>query len=329
MRRYSAAIVGLGNVGLRYDLDAKDGDRVTSHARAFASHPGYRLVAGVDPDETGRRLLEKYYRVPSFPDVASLRATGIEPEVWSIAAPTALHASIFDEIIKFRPAAILCEKPVADNLRDAERMVAAAEESGCAVAVNYMRRFEPGLLVLRKKIIDGHLGEIYKGTAWYSKGLLHNGSHLVDLLSFLLGACGSVQIIDAGRMWGGYDPEPDLGVLFGGTRVVIQSVREECFSFCQFELIGTAGTACYKEGGHRIELRRTHVDPALPGYRLLDKEPENLATDLKRYQWHSVEALYRHLESGEALNSSGATALASLRAIDHALGALRNLTKRK
>lgn len=327
MRHYSAAIVGLGNVGLRYDLGAKNGERVTSHARAFASHPGYRLVAGVDPDEAGRRLLEQYYNVPSFPDVASLRAAGIEPEVWSIAASTALHAAILDEIVTFRPAAILCEKPLAGSLRDAVRMVAAAEECGCALAVNYMRRFEPGLLALRKKIIDGHLGEIYKGTAWYSKGLLHNGSHLVDLLSFLLGAGDSVQIIDAGRIWGGYDPEPDLSIVFGSTRVVLQAVREECFSFCQFELIGTAGTACYMEGGHRIELRQTHVDPALPGYRLLDTEPEELATDLRRYQWHSVDALYRHLESGEALNSSGATALAALRTIDRALGALRNLTK--
>jgi predicted dehydrogenase len=329
MKRYSAAVVGLGNVGLRYDLDVKNGERVTSHARAFASHPGYRLVGGVDPEEEGRRLLEQHYNVPAFPDIASLRSAGIEPDVWSISTPTALHATVFDEIVALRPAAILCEKPLADRVSDAERMVASAEACGCKVAVNYMRRFEPGVLALRKRIADGELGEIYKGVAWYSKGLLNNGSHVVDLLSFLLGAGGSIQMIQAGRTWGGYDPEPDICVCFGSARVMLLAAREECFSYCHIDLVGTAGMVSYMNGGHRIELRRTHVDPVLPGYTLLDEEAEVLPTDLKRYQWHSVDALYRHLEEGVDLGSSGSTALATLRIIDCTINALRNWKEAK
>lgn len=316
MRRFDAVVVGLGNIGLRYDLEATDGGRVASHARAFATHPGYRLVGGVDPTADGRALFETHYGVPAFADVGGLAAAGIRPEVWSVAVPTHLHSATFDEIIALRPTAILCEKPLAESLADGGRMVAAAAGNGCVLAVNYMRRFEPGVLALRRLIAGGALGEIYKGSAWYSKGLLNNGSHVIDLLSFLLGPAGSIQLLAPGRRWEGRDPEPDICLNFGAARIVMLSAREECFSHIGFEIVGAGGTVRYTDSGHRIEVRRAQPAPGLPGYHILGPEVEVLQTDLKRYQWHAVDALHRHLDSGEPLNSTGASALETLRAVD-------------
>ncbi|MBI3096114.1 MAG: Gfo/Idh/MocA family oxidoreductase [Rhodocyclales bacterium] len=325
MKVFSAAIAGLGNIGLRYDMGAQDDQRVASHARAFAVHPGYSLVAGIDPDEAGRALFEQHYHVPAFTDIAAMRSAGIRPEVWSIAVPTPLHFRTFQDIIALRPVAVLCEKPLAQDVVEAARMVTAAEECNCALAVNYMRRFEPGVLALWQSIAEGALGEIYKGCAWYSKGLLNNGSHVIDLLSFLLGDAGPVQVLNAGRTWEGQDPEPDLCLGFGAARVVLLAAREECFSHIGFDLVGTGGTVRYSDGGHRIELRRARAEPTLPGYRLLANDAEVLPTDLKRYQWHAVDALHRHLEGGAPLASSGQSALATLRTIDQARIALVKL----
>lgn len=325
MRRFDAVVAGLGNVGLRYDLGMNGDDRVTSHVRAYTTHPGYRLVGGIDPDKEGRALLEQHYGVPAFPDVAAMLAAGIRPEVCSIAVPTPLHFGFFQEIIALRPVAILCEKPLAASAAEGERMVAVASESGCALAVNYMRRFEPGVLALRRLIANGALGEIYKGSAWYSKGLRNNGSHVIDLLRFLLGDTASIKVLEVGRKWEGQDPEPDVCLSFGPARVVLLSGREECFSHIGFEIVGAGGTVRYIDGGHRIELRRARAEPALPGYRILAPEVEVLPTDLKRYQWHAVDALYRHLDQGEPLLSSGASALDTLRTIDRVCSVLDQL----
>lgn len=324
MRRFDAVVAGLGNAGLRYDLDEKGDERVASHARAFALHPGYRLVAGIDPDAAARALLERHYGVPAFRDAASMRAAGVRPEVWSIAVPTPLHFRFFEEVVALRPAAILCEKPLAEGAEEGERMVSAAAESGCALAVNYMRRFEPGVLALRRSITEGVLGEIYKGCAWYSKGLLNNGSHVIDLLAFLLGDVGQVKVLDAGRKWNGHDPEPDVCLSFGSARIVLLAAREECFGHIGFELIGSDGAVRYGDRGHLIELRRAVTDPARPGVRVLPAEGERLPTDLKRYQWHAVDALYRHLEEGRPLNSSGVSALATLRVIERVRAGIQN-----
>ena len=321
MTRYSAAVVGLGNIGMRLDLGAGN-DRVATHARAFTIHPGYELTAGIDPDARARHVFEQQYHLPAFSDLAAMQAAGVRAGIYSIAVPTPLHSKAFAEVLAQKPRAILCEKPLAEAVLDAERMLTDADASGCIVGVNYMRRFEPGVLTVRRLIAEGALGEIYKGTAWYSKGLLNNGSHVVDLLMFLLGKVADVRVWQSGRVWQGVDPEPDLSLRIGEARIVLLAAREECFSYMGLELVGTEGVLRYLDGGHRIELRRPRTDASLSGYRVLAPEAEMIQTDLKRYQWHVVDALHRCVEGGAPLLSSGATALETLRVIEQVHAAL-------
>ncbi|MCG3769269.1 MAG: putative 4,5-dihydroxyphthalate dehydrogenase [Nitrosomonadaceae bacterium] len=321
MKRYTSVVVGLGNIGVRLDLAAGK-NRVATHARAFATHSGYKLAAGVDPNATARSLFEQHYCLPAFPDIAAMRAVGIRPEIYSIATPTPLHARVYAEALAQKPLAILCEKPLAESVLDAERMVVDAKTVGCVLAVNYIRRFEPGVLRLRQLIAGGTLGEVYKGSAWYTKGLLNNGSHVVDLLAFLLGKIDDAQVLHPGRVWQGGDPEPDVRLRIGAAQVMLLAAREECFSYIGFELVGTEGVLRYFDGGHRIELRRARTEPALPGYRMLSAEAELLETDLNRYQWHAVDAIHRCLTEGVPLESSGESALETLRVIERIHGAL-------
>ncbi len=50
-------------------------------------------------------------------------------------------------------------------------MVQAASAAGTLIVVNYIRRFEPGVLELKRRIASGELGAFYKGVQWYSKGI--------------------------------------------------------------------------------------------------------------------------------------------------------------
>ena len=61
--------------------------------------------------------------------------------------------------------------------------------------------------------------------------------------------------------------------------------------------MGTSGHIHYRDGGECIEVRSMQPDPTYPGYRILS-EPERLTGDMKRYQWHVVDHLYRHLTAG-------------------------------
>src|SRR5664279_298267 len=110
MKSCSAAVIGLGSIGQGYDYDSEG--LILTHARAFARHPGFELLAGVDPDANQRERFERQYHLPTSPD-----------------------AAIFAQILAARPKAVLCEKPLAQTLADAQGMVAAAAAAGCALAV--------------------------------------------------------------------------------------------------------------------------------------------------------------------------------------------------
>lgn len=308
MTRYTAAVIGLGNIGQGYDFD--NPELVLTHARAFARHPGFELLAGVDPDAQQRERFERQYQLPAYSDCAAMLAAA-RPAVMTVAVPTEQHAAAFDQALAVHPRAVLCEKPLARTLDDAHAMVAAAAAAGCALAVNYVRRFDPGVRELKQAIESGQYGEIYKGVAWYSKGLRNNGTHLVDLLRHLLGEARGYALIEHGRKWKDQDPEPDFRIRFGAAEVYFFAAREECFSHFRIELVATGGRLVYADGGSDIRARRVHDDPVFSGYRLLEPDSRRFAADTGRYQWHVLESLYQHLNGGATLASDGASALAT------------------
>lgn len=313
--RFAAAVVGLGRIGQGYDYGQSGTARVVTHATGFACHRRFKLVAAVDPDGTQRERFERKFGVPAYRDVKSLMARH-QPEVFSICVPTAERLPVFEEVIDFRPRAVLCEKPIAPSVAEARRIVSLAEQSGCALAVNYMRRFEPGAMALKKALEQGAVGEIYKGTVWYSKGMLNNGSHFVDLLRFLLGEVTEIRLIRDGRSWDERDPEPDLALQFGRAEIYFLAGREECFSMGEVALIGSRGMVSYREKGAVIEMRGVERSRVFPEYVVLSRDVHTIPTDMTRYQWHVLEALYRHLVDGMPLNSDGQSATETLAVVE-------------
>lgn len=320
-RCFSAAVIGLGNIGQGYDYRRRGFGQVLTHASAFTAHPGFTLVAGVDPRRTERQRFERKFKYPAYASVADLFRVH-RPEVIAIGVPTAKHYSTFREIMAGSPRAVICEKPIAATLAEATAMTRLATRHRCALLVNYMRRYEPGVLALRDALRQNQFGEIYKGVVWYSKGLLNNGSHFIDLLQFLLGDAGSFEVIRHGRKWNRLDPEPDLTIRFGKCTVQFIAVREECFSMAQVELIGTAGHIIYADSGRRIETREAVPDTTFPGYRGLAPTARTIVNDFDRYQWWVADHLYRHLTRGRPLYSDGNSATKTLALTENIISSL-------
>jgi predicted dehydrogenase len=316
MTALRSAVIGLGNIGMGYDYDrARDGC-VLTHASAFSRHTGFDLVGAVDTDPKKRKAFEKKYRRRAYSTIGELMNSA-DPQVVSIAVPTAVHCRAFMETVAFGPKAIICEKPIAENSAQARRMLCKAKVAHSAVLVNYMRRFEPGVNELKKMIQSSRYGEIYKGTVWYSKGILHNGSHFIDLMRYLLGEVTLIQLIDPGRKWLGCDPEPDVAITFGRAEIVFLSGREEHFSLAEIELVGTKGKIRYGREGNLIESFNFLPDRTFPGYRVLSEKPEIIRSDLKCAQLYVLDNLLAYLKGEtKALLSSGATALGTLVAVE-------------
>lgn len=314
---YSAGIVGLGRMGQGYDYAILDDAVIATHASAYYYHSGYELVGAVDPDVVQRERFTKKFNRPAYHDVGELMQNH-RPQVVSLSVPTNRRLRVFEDIIQYHPLAVLCEKPIAPSMPEAKTMLELAEQNGCSIIVNYVRRFEPGVLQVKMKIEENYLGDIYKGVVWYSKGLLNNGSHFVDLLRFLLGEVCDVELIAAGRRWDGEDPEPDFCLYFKDCRIYFMAAREECFSLGEMNLIGTRGIIHYGSGGGAIEIQHVMSDPIFNGY-LIPAEKENIINDMNHYQWHVMDKLYDHLSDSIALSSDGRSAMETLSVVDRVI----------
>jgi predicted dehydrogenase len=131
-----------------------------------------------------------------------------------IASPDKLHA---EQALACAAAGkhVFIEKPLATNLVDADRVVAAFAEAGLELAVGYHLRFHEGHKQLAAKIAKGDLGRIlhihvnwsYKSAPddWRNKpetgrwwSLAAVGTHALDLAVWLAGpACGGVVSVEA------------------------------------------------------------------------------------------------------------------------------------
>lgn len=313
MKTFPAIVVGLGKIGQGFDYDSTSDSvapgharvKVLTHAKAFRLHSGFELFAGVDPDPDARARFERKFSLKAYATLAEVPGVP-ERAVISLSGPTATRASMFREALAYRPAAILCEKPLGTNVAEAEAMIRAADAAGCPVLVNYVRRFEPGVRELKVRIERKEYGEIAKGVAWYTRGFLNNASHFIDLALFLFGPLRDFAVLKEGD-------EPDVRMRFGNTELYLLASRAG-YSLLEMTLVGSNGSIQYCEGGSEILGFRAEADPFFEGFVTLSRQPEKIAAELDRYQWHVTEALYQHLSNGQPLASNGATALETLKA---------------
>lgn len=309
-------IAGLGRIGMGYDLDAPAAN-VRAHARAFSRHPAFRLVAGIDPSASRREIFSREYGCASYPDAASALEHHA-PDVLVVAVPTPLHATIVREALaRTRPRAILCEKPLAADALEAHDIVQLCADQHVPLYVNYMRRSDPGVLEVRRRIETGELGSEFKGVAWYSNGFVHSGSHLFNLLEYWLGPAQISSVINPGRACGAADAEPDVHVVFERGAVMFLSAWEEAFSHHTIELVSRAGRLRYEDGGHRIEWQPRPAD----GGATVSAMAERLLSGMECYQWHVTEQLALALDGRAAHLCSGDEALRSLTAMLSVIGA--------
>ena len=58
-------IIGLGNIGMLYDLNFQSKDKILTHCKSFYLNKKFKLVGGVDIKKEIRDLFEKHYKCPA------------------------------------------------------------------------------------------------------------------------------------------------------------------------------------------------------------------------------------------------------------------------
>ncbi len=138
-------LVGVGRIG-------------AFHAATLKNLPTVEQVVVADADAGRAELVAKDLGLEFAPDVDQLLRSDLDGFV--IAAATSAHA---DLIAAGVAAGIptFCEKPLATDLADTQRVVALVEASDVPVHIGFQRRFDLGYRAAREQVLAGELGFIH------------------------------------------------------------------------------------------------------------------------------------------------------------------------
>ncbi|MFN8623499.1 MAG: Gfo/Idh/MocA family oxidoreductase [Chloroflexota bacterium] len=183
MEAVRCAVIGVGMMG-------------SEHAAILARSPSAELVVACDTNPAAAAAVP-----PGVPLVADLERAldtpGLEAVV--IATPQAHHRTAVAAALD-RGLAVLCEKPIAHTLADADAIVALGSRPGARLAIGHMYRFDPRYAAIAEAVRAGDLGRPaqltargnvpdFEGRILAGRTTLanENGVHVFDLFQWLAG----------------------------------------------------------------------------------------------------------------------------------------------
>ena len=189
---YRAAVIGLGFIGAGDQVSGDAlGQKVENldgtHAQALAGHDRIQLVAGSSRDEGRRKRFAERMNVSNTYSDWRRMLESEELDIVSIATYTPQHAEIAIACAEAGVLAVICEKPLATRLADADRMIEVCRARDTLLSVNHPRRRHPLWRLLRDEIQAGAIGRIsHLAIHWPSGRLGSFGTHMFDAASMLL-----------------------------------------------------------------------------------------------------------------------------------------------
>jgi predicted dehydrogenase len=194
-RKIRCAIVGLGRIGSLLEEDSLR-EKPCTHAGAVTADADCTLVGGCDLREDRRREFSRRWNCGEvFTDVYEL-LDGASPDILHVATPPSTHLQMVEAALGSSVRLIICEKPLALSVDDAARIAEHHRQHAVKIMTNHERRYSVDYLRVKDLIEESTLGEllsvngsIYMGQRRpASQMLLDDGTHLIDILSFLTGS---------------------------------------------------------------------------------------------------------------------------------------------
>lgn len=307
-------IVGCGRIAGGFDYGRPRNDLPYSHAGAYLRDGRFSLAMCVEPNEKRRRAFMHAWGVPKgVSSIEEAVAFDNRFDVVSICSPTKCHMHDLAVAIQLRPRILFCEKPVTSAAPQTEFLVGECSRLNIPLAVNHTRRWDSTIEKLKAELLECKRGPLRSVTGVYNKGILNNGSHMVDLLHLLI---APMEIAAVGEpVYDFFDDDPTIPAWLKGPQglpihLVCGNARD--YSVFELQLIFAKAVLTMEEGGMFWRERLAVPSEIFNGYRVLD-EGVRRSGGYPGAMLAAVDNLYRAVAYGAPLASTGESALAAQR----------------
>ena len=202
MKKIKIAVIGTGSIS-------------HSHIQAYLKNESVELYAFCDIDEQVLKAAgEKYGVTRLYTDEAEMLRALPEIDAVSVCTWNSAHAPCSIMALEAGKD-VLCEKPMALNAQEAQKMLDTAKKCGRKLMIGFVRRFGNDTEVIQDFLRAGTLGDIYFAKATYLRRngnpggwfgdksrsgggpLIDLGVHVIDLTRYLMGNPKPVSVYGA------------------------------------------------------------------------------------------------------------------------------------
>jgi predicted dehydrogenase len=186
-----------------------------TYAQAFRVCEQVQLVGVADVRAEAARSMADAFQCEAFDSPQAL--ADVDCEAVILCTPPVTHASLCEWYLG-RGIHVLCEKPLAPSMADAERIVAAARNASVLLTMASKFRFVDDVIRAKSLVESGLIGEVilfenaftsrvdmsrrWNSVPEISGGgvLMDNGTHSVDIMRYFLGPLAEIQVIEGKRV---------------------------------------------------------------------------------------------------------------------------------
>ncbi len=145
MTSVRVAVIGVGALGRH-------------HARILSQLPGVELTGVVDINEARAREIGGVVNAPWSINAAEMMG---RVDAVTVAVPTESHLQVALPFLQ-RGTAVLVEKPLARDAREAQQMIEAAAASGAVLGVGHTERYNPAVEAVRPLLDHPRFIEVHR-----------------------------------------------------------------------------------------------------------------------------------------------------------------------
>lgn len=177
MKNYRIGLIGLGHIA-------------GVHLTAYNAIKGVEVVAGADISKKSQEsFLEKKPGIAIYTDYREMLDKE-HLDIVSVCSHTPTHAEITIESAKHKPKAILCEKPIASNVKDAKKMLEVCRQNNVKLTIGHNARYAKIFQEVKHRLDLGEIGKLIWLRGVCNMALNEQGSHVVDLMNMFTDEVG-------------------------------------------------------------------------------------------------------------------------------------------
>ena len=293
-KKIPVCMIGAGRIGLKLEFDPKR-VKPASHFGMWLKDKNFDLRAISDKKKIERKYLKNIGRKILLYKNFEKMISEQKPKIVSISTWKDTHYMIAKKCIDMGLKVIILEKPLANNLNQARKLIDQINKKKVKVLVNHRRRYDDDIINLKHKLKNGIIGEIIQVSSFYVYGLLTTGTHLIDTLRMLLSDInGDVEkVVGFENVKSNFKPKDDKNYdavlqFKNGLKATMQSLDMKSYDNFDIHIFGKKGKILVSGIGRDILFYKIISSPEHSGFTELSLNYKRLNNSKPRLQFKKL-----------------------------------------